>query len=580
MRSRGVGSAKQELQASHVASVAVLACLLALLAGRAISSDYEPHVTDAVVVTLVVLLVWVVRRSERRLSTAHGELEHRVAQRTNELAEAQQTYQALFDFCPVALQIFDVQSLQYVAVNDAATKLTGYSRDLLIGMSVLQTAAEVGPEAGDAIRDFSDDWSGPAKLRHADGSVRDVEVYTRPIKFRGRDCWLVATLDTSARYALERQLSQAQRMDAVGRLACGVAHEFNDMLSVLLGYAALLLQDCSPSDPMFAPLSEMQRAGERASDVSRRLLTFSRLQPTVPQSVDVNDAVRSTQTLLVGTVAPCELVVRLSSQDCVTTADASQLEQIIINLVSNARDAMPNGGAIRVETGVTHEPITASGDGQRRVVLTVRDSGPGIPVEIRARVFEPFFTTKPQGRGTGLGLSIVYGIVEQCGGVISLDTPLEGGTEVTISLPAVEAGELRRDTRPSMPERGPTSVLLVAAENAVSTAAHNALLQGGYRVLVAREPGQAAILLEEHLPDIEVLLTESTVGDFSGTELARRLQIASPKLKTLYLPEHAEGGVVWSSERQLETPITPRALSRRLRAILATNGAVERHASQ
>lgn len=580
MGSSGVRPAKRELQASHVASLAVSACVLALIAGRAASSDYELHVTDAVVLALVALLVWVVRRSERRLSAAHDDLERRVEQRTAELAEAQQTYQALFDFCPIALQIFDVESLRYVAVNDAAAKLTGYSRDALIGMSVLETSAHAAPDIGDAIRAFRGEWSGSAELRRADNAVGDVEVHTRQMTFRGRPSWMVALLDTTARHALERQLSQAQRMDAVGRLACGVAHEFNDMLSVLLGYAALLLEDCSPSDPMFMPLSEMQRAGERASDVSRRLLTFSRLGPSTSQVLDLNDAVRSAKELLGQTVAPCALAVKLTSQECVTQADPSQIEQIIVNLVSNARDAMPEGGTISIETGVTQEPVTASGDSDRRVVLSVRDSGPGIPADIRSRIFEPFFTTKPQGRGTGLGLSIVYGIVEQCGGIISVETPIGGGTEISISLPAALAAETSRDTRPSVPVRDAASVLLVASENAVSAAAHGALSRSGHRVIVARDAGEAAILLEQHIDDVEVLLTESKLGNISGAELARRLQVASPRLKTLYLPEHTEGGVVCGSDRGIETPITPRALGRRLRAILANPGAMESHASQ
>jgi two-component system cell cycle sensor histidine kinase/response regulator CckA len=573
-------SIERELRRRHIAFVVVLACVLLVTVVKAASADHELHAADGAVVALIALLLWVVLRGERRMVALHAELAARFARRSADLETAQQTYQELFDFCPVALQIFDVESLRYVAANEATAKLTGYSRDQLVGMSVTETTAIGRPDLGNAIRAFSGEWSGPAQLRRADNSVCDVEVYTRPLTFRGRSSWMVASLDMTARHALERQLSQAQRMDAVGRLACGVAHEFNDMLSVLLGYAALLLEDCSPSDPMFMPLSEMQRAGERASDVSRRLLTFSRLSPSESQALDLNDAVRSAKALLDETVAPCVLALRLTSQACVTQADPSQLEQIIVNLVSNARDAMPDGGTITIETGVTHEPIVASGESERRVILSVRDSGSGIPAEIRSRIFEPFFTTKPQGRGTGLGLSIVYGIVEQCGGVISLETPTGGGTEITISFPAVEGAEPTRDTRPSAPVRDAASVLLVASENAVSTTAHSALSRSGYRVIVARDGGEAAILLEEHIDEIEVLLTEQMLGSISGAELARRLQLASPRLKTLFLPEHTEGGVVCSSDRGDETPITPRALGRRLRAILANNGAMVSHASQ
>jgi len=556
-------------------------CLLLVCAARIAPTGWNLHAADALLLVTIVLSVWVARRRDRRLRVVYNDLEQRVAERTAQLEEALTAQRVLFDVSPVALQVFDAETLRFLAANAAALKLTGYSNEELTNMTVMDTTVQATADLPAAIRGFTGEWSGRSQLKTRDGSALDVEISMRPLDFHGRRAWMVAVTDVTASDALEKQLRHAQKMDAVGRLAGGVAHEFNDMLSVLLGYADLLLDGRPANDPLVEPLMEMKRAGERASDVAQRLLAFSRLQPRHVQVLDLNDSVRAASALVDEIVTLPGVVERtLASEDCFIRADPSQIEQIIVNLVGNARDAMPAGGTIAVETTVDLQSAPYGGDPTPYVKLIVTDAGTGIDAETKARIFEPFFTTKPQGDGVGLGLSIVYSIVEECGGLIDVASAAGGGTKVSISFPAVRFSQAAVVARPSSPAQNAVCVLLVAQETEIASRAWSALLRAGYRVLVARGAGEAALMFEEHIDEIDVLLTEPEVGAMRGAELARRLQVARPSLEVVFLPEQAAAELICSEAASTASTITNPALSERLRTMLALKSRPENHATQ
>jgi len=377
----------------------------------------------------------------------------------------------------------------------------------------------------------------------------------------------------------EQQLRQAQKMEAVGALAAGVAHDFNNILSIVLSYAGFLLDQLKPSDPMHSDAEEIRKAGERAVHLTRQLLAFSRQQAVEPRVVSLNDVTRGLEKMLRRVAGEAvELTFIPGHSLGRVRADPGHVEQVLMNLVVNARDAMPAGGQITIETtNVDVDPGYASAhpgvSAGPHVVIGVSDTGTGIDASIRERIFEPFFTTKEEGKGTGLGLSVVYGIVKQSGGHVQVHSHPGKGTTFTVHLPRTDEDVGASVPPPSLTTlRGSETVLLVESDEQLRTVEATALRKSGYGVIETQNGGEAFLACERHEGDIGLLLTDVVMRRMNGVELASRLAPMQPKMKVLYMSGHVDSASLHdealSSGAYLQKPITPDTLLRKVREVL------------
>ena len=421
------------------------------------------------------------------------------------------------------------------------------------------------------------------RFRHKDGSyhwIHDEARLTRDTGGRPVEAF-GSWVNITERKALEMQLLQAQKMEAVGLLAGGVAHDFNNVLTAIAGYAELLREDLPGDDARRGDLEEILRATDRAATLTRQLLAFSRRQVLAPRVLDLNTVVASVDNMLRRLIgADVALRTALASDLGAVRADPGQLEQVIMNLVVNARDAMPRGGKLTIETAnaeldesyALEHPAVVAGP---FVMLAVSDSGVGMDAATQARIFEPFFTTKEKGKGTGLGLATVYGIVKQSGGNIWLYSEPGRGTTFKIYLPRVDQPlELPAPT-PAAREtpRGTETVLLVEDDEAVRTLARKMLASHGYTVLAAPSGADALELAASHAGPIHLLVTDVVLPGMSGRELAARFQSVRPGLKVLYTSGYTDEAVVHHGVLDpgiafLQKPFTSGALARKVRETL------------
>jgi PAS domain S-box-containing protein len=420
-------------------------------------------------------------------------------------------------------------------------------------------------------------------LERRDGRAVPAEVTTAPLRGgQGNALGVVAVVrDLTAERQLEDQLRQAQKMEAVGRLAGGVAHDFNNLLTVISGRVQLLEIQLAPDDPTHRHITLIGNAADRATAVTRQLLAFSRKQLLQLEVIDLNAIVASLKTMLRHLIGEdVALVTILTSAPACIKADRGQLEQVLMNLAVNARDAMPQGGRLTIETknveldGVFAREHIGVQPGSH-VLLTVSDTGVGIDPDTKAHLFEPFFTTKAPGKGTGLGLATVYGIVTQSGGCISVESERGRGATFRIYLPQVAAPAGPPEAGPSRPQpaQGSETVLLVEDEEAVRSLVGEILQMHGYTVLEARHPGEALLLAERHPDPIHLLVTDVVMPQMGGHELAERLQSARPELRVIYMSGYPDDasvlrGVVETGSIFLPKPFTPDALAQRVREIL------------
>ncbi len=384
---------------------------------------------------------------------------------------------------------------------------------------------------------------------------------------------------TQQEATLSEQLRQSQKMEAIGRLAGGVAHDFNNLLTVINGYGELLTGAIAPEDPRRAQVDLICRAGRQASDLTRQLLAFSRKQVMHVAPVDVNAVMQRMTSMIRRLIGEdIELGTLPRASPSIVQADAGQIEQVLLNLVVNARDAMPKGGKLTIETAtVEHLPHSVSGGDERaccpHVMLAVTDTGCGMDEETRSRVFEPFFTTKAQG--TGLGLSMVYGIVRQSGGHVSVYSEPSRGSTFKVYLPTVECGAVREESptpAPSLP-RGRETVLLVEDDLLVRTLAREILAMSGYDTVEAPSGEEAMIAYEGAKGAIDLVLTDVVMTGIGGAELAGRLRVLRPGLPILFMSGYPDGaitqqGALPPGSEYLPKPFTPETLLRKLREIL------------
>jgi len=388
------------------------------------------------------------------------------------------------------------------------------------------------------------------------------------------------SMDVTERHTLEAQYQQAQKMEAIGQLAGGVAHDFNNLLTVILGYCELLLADRNPDDPRQADIAEIQRAGTSAAGLTRQLLAFSRKEIIEPKVLDVNVVVAAMETMLGRLIREdVKIVLALRPEVACIKADRGQVEQIVVNLAVNARDAMPKGGTLTIQTANValdeHYPKThlAVKPGPY-VMLTVSDTGSGMTPQVQERLFEPFFTTKEVGKGTGLGLATVHGIVMRNGGTINVYSEVGKGTSFKVYFPTADASEIAVEAPPpvSRLRAGTHTVLIVEDVPGLRELAKRLLERQGYTVLVAADAEEALHLFERHA-SIDVLLTDIVMPGASGPELTRQLIERRPHLKVIYMSGYTEEtiahhGVLDPGVAFVHKPFTAEALGRKIREVL------------
>ena len=474
-----------------------------------------------------------------------------------------------------------------VYVNDSLLQITGYAREDVIGRNCrFLQGPETAPEATDRVRSSIREGL-PCLVEllnyRKDGSPFWNGLSISPLRDAfGRVAHFVGVLtDVSPLKLMEQQFHQAQKMDAVGQLAAGVAHDFNNLLTIISGYSELLLGMLPANDPKWEAVTAISDAGERAAALTRQLLFFSRRAVLETKMLDLNDVVKETAKLLRRMIgADVSLTTVLDPNISRIKIDPGQMGQVLMNLAINARDAMPLGGRITIETSeVELDEAYAARHSQckpgRFVKLTVGDNGCGMTPEVKAHVFEPFFTTKGPGKGTGLGLATVYGIVKQSGGNIELYTEPGDGTTFEIYLPALDdpLSPSAHDRRAVLETSGSETILVVEDEDAVRAIAVLALRTRGYTVLDAKSGKKALLAFDKHRGRIDLLVTDVVMPGLSGRELAEALCLRSPGLEVLYLSGYTDDSVVRHGILRVEVaflqkPYTPLSLAKKVREVL------------
>jgi hypothetical protein len=503
------------------------------------------------------------------------------------LRDSETRHRLLFDANPQPMWIYDDATLALLTVNRAAERHYGWSAEEARRLTLADLHV---PEDRAAVRESMRNgrsWPGSGRLwqhRRKDGSRITVEMRSHPLDLSGRPCHLMLVNDVSERQLLEQHLRQKQKMEAIGLLAGGVAHDFNNLLTVISGYAALAARGLPDGSKTGAQVHEIGRAAERAAALTNQLLAFSRQQVLQPRVIALNALLADIQGLLRRIIGEdVEMVLAPAAGLGQVLADPGQIEQVVMNLVVNARDAMPRGGRITLTTAnarleAARDDAGFSVEAGDYVLLEVRDEGIGMDAATRARVFEPFFTTKEKSKGTGLGLSTVYGVVKQSGGYVWLHSEPGRGCSVKVYLPRVEeqgaaaAAPARRPPTGQFAVLGQT-VLLAEDEDSVRALAAEVLTRSGYSVLAAADGRQALDLCRRHRGPVDLLVTDVVMPEMSGPELAHRVAELHPQARILYIsgyPERAADASALAAPGAnfLGKPFLPRTLIERVRDAL------------
>jgi PAS domain S-box-containing protein len=500
------------------------------------------------------------------------------------LRESEGRYRSLFESAPDGILVADSEGT-YVDVNPSGLAMLGYSRDELIGMKPAEILApEEYLRVDSALAEINLDaehrheW----RFRRKDGSVFDADVLAT-VMADGRILALLR--DVSERKRMEDQVRQSQKMEAVGRLAAGVAHDFNNELGVILGYTELLMRNAG--EPQRGKLEQILKATKRATGLTRQLLAFSRKQVVDSKVLDLNALLTDLEKMLGRLIGEDIDLAMVHGADLgQVKADPGQLEQVVMNLCLNAKDAMAGGGLLRIETANAeldashasrHEPVAPG----RYVMLSVSDTGGGIAREALSKIFEPFFTTKEPGSGTGLGLAMVYGVVKQAGGYVWAYSELGQGTTFKIYLPRVDEPVVVPAVQETpLPSRGWETILLVEDEDSLRVIAREILEEHGYRVIEAASGKEAVEMVHGHPARIHLLLTDVVMPGMNGRTLFESLVAVRPALRVLYMSGYtadviAHRGVFEPGTLVLAKPFTALPLLRRVREALGERGARE-----
>ena len=487
----------------------------------------------------------------------------------SQLVDTRQAFVAALKECRMDLILADYS----IPGFDGMTALI-LARQHCPDVPFLFVSATIGEElAIDAMHQGATDYVLKQRLGRL---VPSVQRALRELDDRAERKWAEEALRQS-----EKQFRQSQKMEAVGRLAGGIAHDFNNLLTVIMGYSQVLLTELGPQHPLRGKIEETLKAGERAATLIRQLLTFSSKQSLDPKILSLNMAVTSLESLLRRLIGEdIHLVSTLDPTNGRLRADQSQLEQVLANLVVNARDAMPKGGTLTIETAqveLTRSPVyhlTPLRPGSY-VRLAVSDTGCGMDRKTQAHIFEPFFTTKGEGKGSGLGLSTVFGIVTQCGGAIDVTSRVGHGTRFDLYFPSVESDILTTaPTQPlARPQRGTETILLVEDEPSVRTLVRDELRKLGYRVVEAKNGVEACLLATQQAGSFQLLLTDVVMPGMGGRELAQHLSVIKPDLRTLFISGYMDDIGIMAGQEEgtssfLQKPFTPEVLAHAVRNLL------------
>ena len=502
-----------------------------------------------------------------RLAVTH----HRQLQTAAQLKDTESRFRLLFASNPHPMWVFARDTQNFLEVNQAAVSRYGYSREEFLRMKVNDLQREDERSASGR--------NGNCRHRTKDGRVLNVATTAQTLQFAGRNAELVVAEDITEKLHLEDQLRQSQKMEAVGTLAGGVAHDFNNLLTVINGYTRLLQDRLQNDEMVLSQLRHIEKAADRASSLTRQLLAFSRRQMLQPTLVNLNETVLGMGQMLRRVIGEhIELVTATSHDLGHIKADGSQIEQVIMNLAINARDAMPQGGRLIFET----ENVTLSREQLRDhlearpgeyVMLIVSDTGCGMDESTKAHLFEPFFTTK-RGKGTGLGLSTVYGIIKQSGGHITVESEPGKGTTFRMYLPRAHgtagAGE---EARPRTILKGNETVLLVEDDDELRELSRKILKMNGYEVLAAARDSEAVQICHSFKNEIHLMLTDVIMPGTAGPELAGKLTKLRPSMKVCYMSGYTDNAMsklegLGEGTAFLQKPFSPAALARKIRQVL------------
>jgi two-component system, cell cycle sensor histidine kinase and response regulator CckA len=511
---------------------------------------------------------------------------HDVTQQTRdqkELRQSKERFAKAFQLSPAAITISTLTEGRYIDVNDAFLNIMGYSREAVIGRTVRELGVWV--DSGDRaamVEDLAAVGSSiisRTKFRTKSGEIRLTNIFAERVEFDGIPCVLAITQDISEAHRLEEQLRQSQKMQAIGRLASGVAHDFSNMLSVILGYSELLAER-DQTGSSAKSVEEIRKAAERAASLTRKLLAFSRQQVLHPKAMKVNHAAESATKMLVPLLGEdIEFLVKLDPAAGMVRADAVQIEQVLLNLAINARDAMPRGGRLMIETGnIDLDAPFAELAGLHpgpHVFLSISDTGCGMDAEMLAHIFEPFFTTKAPGKGTGLGLASVYGCVKQNGGHVWVTSQPGKGTCFKVYLPRIDE-EAPPDGEPTTAtaQGGSETVLVVEDDESLRMLTARVLEANGYVTLQAGDGKQAIEVATRYSGPIDLLVTDVVMPGLDGGELAAVLSAFRPELKLLYVSGYPNQlityhGALETAVALLEKPFTTQDLLSRVRSVLS-----------
>jgi two-component system, cell cycle sensor histidine kinase and response regulator CckA len=515
-------------------------------------------------------------------------LAHRSLSTMALLRESEERFRTMFAAAPTAIMLFDREG-RILSANRSAETMFGYSEQEMLGRVPTSFRhaddIEAGDQAfGEVLRGERDSYRREGSFVTGTGSTLVAHLATALVRDAdGKPGYLIGMAeDVTQQRQLEEQLRQSQKLEAIGRLAGGVAHDFNNMLTAIGGYTALALEHAETGSTLRSDLDEIRKATDRAALLTRQLLAFSRKQVLLPELLNLNGVVLELESMLRPLMGEdVALKTQLDPALGPIEADPGQLHQVVMNLVVNARDAMPNGGAITIETA--NSDVDENDDAiepGRYVTLTVRDTGQGIDEPTLRQIFEPFFTTKDAGKGTGLGLATVYGIVKQSGGYVAVDSEIGVGSAFTIYLRRADGAMLQAvepDPAPvaeavSAPAATSTRVLVVEDEEVIRGLVDQVLRGEGYEVLLAADGDEAIALAGSSR--IDVLLTDLTMPGIGGQELADRLRAGAPGLKVMFMSGFAEGGDFSASALPpatafLEKPFTFTMLSKRIRELIS-----------
>jgi two-component system, cell cycle sensor histidine kinase and response regulator CckA len=500
------------------------------------------------------------------------------------LRESELRFATIFHLSPMPHLLSEVDTGVVVDVNQTFLTMFGYAREEVVGVSTrtlgLMQDWDVREEIVARLRAEGAVRDTVVRMVTKPGSVRDVLWSGSIVDLEGRKLLLSIYHDITERKQLEEKLLHAQKMEAVGRLAGGIAHDFNNMTGVILGFASLLEEKIGPSSPLVGDVQQILSAAQRSANLTRQLLAFARKQVAAPVPLDLNKSLRSMEKVATRILGE-DISLKLSTQDGLWTVkiDPSQMDQILANLATNARDAIENVGTVIIETSnVVVDPACASANEGATpgeyVMLSFSDTGTGMDEATKARLFEPFFTTKPKDRGTGLGLATIFGIMRQNNGFVSVFSELGNGTTFKLFFPrhhgeTETGGDAKEPTRTT----GDETILVVEDEEQILALSKMTLEQNGYTVIGFTSPMRAVSFCEKSGRRMDLLLSDMVMPDMNGKDLSERLHSLRPGLKTLYMSGYpadviAERGILEQGTHFIQKPFTPGNLLVMVRKVL------------